>query len=583
MKSKKIITSICFFTILLYTCIALLPNNGVLAGTLSDNIDGIDEARYPGYKNLINNLKNKYPGTYNFKLYYTGVDWNTAITAEYQGHKSTPLNLFNVGNTYTGKWYCPICGTKKFDNGSLCCASRDAIGYMLDPRNSITEASVFQFKLLEEPDVEIEDLNRVVQGTFLANAECVQAIYDASRTYNINGYYLVAKMINEHGRGGTALSSGNGTGFYNYFNIGSFGNSTSAIINNGLNYARNKNWNSPRASILGGAEIVKNSYINERGQNTLYFQKFNFAGKSEIATYQYQQNIMAAESQGRSLKDYYNTATGPRTHTFIIPVYENMPQTAVGRPDTSSSSTLNYEEGNVTNVRTALTVRVGPSVTSKKVGKLNNGESIKILERASAPAADGYLWDLVVSNLDGTYGYAARIVGNDLCLTGTGEMKTTNVDSQNVPNPIAPPPDENNNNNNNNNNNQYVGTEIKVEGNIIKTIPTATANDILKVYPNANIKNRNGENLTPEKSVGTGYKAIIDGTEYTICKRGDVNGDSEVDIQDWSHIINYLKRRKTISAGVEFDAARVANEAEITISDAAKILNYLKRRTTIDL
>ena len=59
MKSKKIIASICFFTILLYTCIALLPNNGVLAGTLSDNIDGIDEARYPGYKNLINNLKNK--------------------------------------------------------------------------------------------------------------------------------------------------------------------------------------------------------------------------------------------------------------------------------------------------------------------------------------------------------------------------------------------------------------------------------------------------------------------------------------------------------------------------------------------
>ena len=137
------------FAILLYTFLALIPNNRVYAGTLSDDIDGIDEGRYPGYKNLINELKTKYFGKYNFKLFYTGIDWNTALTAEYQGHKSSPLNLFNIGNNYTGKWYCQIFGTQKYDNGSLCCASKEAIAYMLDPRNSINEDSVFQFKSLE--------------------------------------------------------------------------------------------------------------------------------------------------------------------------------------------------------------------------------------------------------------------------------------------------------------------------------------------------------------------------------------------------------------------------------------------------
>lgn len=579
MKLKKIIAFLAIFTILLYTLLALVPvNNRVYAGTLSDNIDGIDEAKYPGYKNLINGLRNKYPGTYNFKLFYTGIDWNTAITVEYQGHKSTPLNLFNTGTNYTGKWYCPICGTQNFDNGTLCCASREAIAYMLDPRNSINDSSVFQFKSLEEPDVEIEDLNRIVQGTFLANAECVQAIYDASRLYNINGYFLVAKMINEHGKGGSALSNGNGTGYYNYFNIGSYGNSSSAIIQNGLNYAKNKNWNSPRASILGGSEIVKNSYINERGQNTLYFQKFNVVGKSGLGTYQYQQNIMAAENQGRSLKGYYNTSTKQNVHTFIIPVYENMPVTPCSRPDTSVSSTLTYEEGNVTNVSSSLTVRIAPSRSAKDVGRLNNGESIKILERAKTQI-DGYYWDLIVSNLDGTYGYAARIVGGDTCLTGTGEIKTTVVNSQNTPNN----PGNSGDNSNNTPAPPYTGPDTKISGANLETIPTATVESVLRDNPTAIVKNKNGEVLSADKPIGTGYTVIINGASYTVVKKGDINSDALVNIQDVVGILNHLKGRIPINDPAEIEASKVMKNQTTSIQDVVEILNYLKGRVNIGL
>lgn len=574
MRCKRGVAIISLIAILLYTFLAIVPlNNSVYAGTLSDDIEGIDEAKYPGYKSLINELKAKYPGTYNFKLYYTGIDWNTAITAEYQGHKGSPLNLFNTGDNYTGKWYCPICGTQSYDNGSLCCASREAIAYMLDPRNSINDASVFQFKSLEEPDVEIEDLNRIVQGTFLANAECVQAIYDASRTYNINGYFLVAKLINEHGKGGSTLSNGNGTGYYNYFNIGSYGNSTEAIINNGLTYAKNKNWNSPRASILGGTEIIKNSYINERGQNTLYFQKFNFAGKSGLATYQYQQNIMAAETQGRSLKGYYNSSTKQNVHTFIIPVYENMPATISPRPDTSTSSTLTYEEGNVTNVSSSLAVRISPSRSAKEVGRLNNGESIKILERATTQV-DGYYWDLIVSNLDGTYGYSAREIGGDICLTGTSEIKTITVDSQNQNNIVPDTSTENN---------KYTGALTKISGANMEITPNANVDSIVKENPNAIVKNKNGEVLSAEKPVGTGYTVTIDGASYVIVKKGDTNGDAEVNIQDIVSILNHLKERVIITDQAELQASKVMNGQEITIQDVVKILNHLKGITDIGL
>lgn len=573
MRCKRGVAIISFIAILLYTFLAIVPiSNSVYAGILSDDIDGIDESKYPGYKNLINELKTKYPGTYNFKLYYTGIDWNTALTAEYQGHKGSPLNLFNIGDNYTGKWYCPICGTQKYDNGSLCCASKEAIAYMLDPRNSINEASVFQFKSLEEPDVEIEDLNRIVQGTFLANAECVQAIYDASRTYNINGYFLVAKLINEHGKGGSTLSNGNGTGYYNYFNIGSFGNSTEAIINNGLNYAKNKNWNSPRASILGGTEIIKNSYINERGQNTLYFQKFNFAGKSGLATYQYQQNIMAAETQGRSLKGYYNSSTKQNVHTFIIPVYENMPVEVSPRPNTSESSTLTYEEGNVTNVSSSLAVRIAPTRSAKEVGRLNNGESIKILERATVQV-DGYYWDLIVSNLDGTYGYAAREINGDVCLTGTGELKTITVDSQNATT----------NQDNSSEITKYTGPETKISGANMEIIPNATVDSIIKENANAIVKNKNGEVLSADKPVGTGYTVTIDGASYVIVKKGDTNGDAEVNIQDVVSILNHLKERVKIVDQAELQASKVMNSQEITIQDVVKILNHLKGLSDIGL
>lgn len=139
MKNRKMSILILIITIISYGLLAFLPiksNNAYGAdmarGTLSPDINALDDNLYPGYKQLIKNLQSKH-SNYRFLVYYTGMDWNEALTTEYQGHGKSPLNLFQISNNYNGMWICPICGTKKYDNGTWCCASINALAYMMDP------------------------------------------------------------------------------------------------------------------------------------------------------------------------------------------------------------------------------------------------------------------------------------------------------------------------------------------------------------------------------------------------------------------------------------------------------------------
>ena len=94
MQFKRILILFFISLIFLFLYLLLIPNelNISYAGTLSSDINGIDESRYPGYKNLINNLKANHPN-YSFQVYYTGIDWNSAIVSEYQSHGTSPKNI----------------------------------------------------------------------------------------------------------------------------------------------------------------------------------------------------------------------------------------------------------------------------------------------------------------------------------------------------------------------------------------------------------------------------------------------------------------------------------------------------------
>lgn len=589
MKNIKI-SILILIVILSYLLLAFLPivqnksyAGDMVAGTLSPDIHLLDDSLYPGYKQLINNLQAKHPN-YRFLLYYTGLDWNEALASEYQGHGSSPWNLVQVSDNYNGMWICPICGEKRYDNGSWCCASLEALAYMMDPRNSINESDIFQFKDLEGSDVSYNDIARVVSGygSYLNNGEAIQAIVDASNQYNINGYYLVAKIINEHGKNGSTLSNGKGyngqyVGVYNYFNIGSYGNGTATIINNGLSYALGQGWTSIRASIMGGAQVVKQKFIIQYSQNTLYYQKYNVSGKSALGSHQYQQNILAAQSQGSSLKSYYGSSTTASTYTFIIPLYKNMPKTASPRPNPGTKNSISYENGVIQNVSSSLIVRASPGGTA--IGALNNGESVKILKRATTQV-NGYYWDLIVSNKNGTYGYSARIVGGDQCIVGTGSGGTSSGSTGTNTNPpsqdtnTTPPPIDNTPN---------IETDIKLSGEKISTLPNINFTELKTKYKDKSliVKNKEGKEIT-SGNLATGYTVKMDEKTYTIVKKGDVNGDGTSSVIDAVLMLNAVKGTTKLE-GVYKEAALIKNNSTFNVTDVVSLLNYIKGTSKLSL
>ena len=76
---KTLIISIIFSIIF---CVFYLVKNNVYAQTTSDDINSIDETKYPGIKEKIKSLQSAHPN-WKFKILYTGLDWNDVISNEY--------------------------------------------------------------------------------------------------------------------------------------------------------------------------------------------------------------------------------------------------------------------------------------------------------------------------------------------------------------------------------------------------------------------------------------------------------------------------------------------------------------------
>lgn len=417
-KNIKRLNFLLVIGILLIIILNLFPcAASAVAQKTSSDISSINTSKYPGIKEKIETLKKIYPN-WNFKVLYTGLDWNQVIASEYTGHGSAPKNLIEESNSYKGEWICSICGNKVYDSGNWKCASSKAIAYMMDPRASINPSDVFQFLELSynnETGYSKSVVQQLVRGTFLDNSTYVDTIMNSCKQYNVNPYYIVARAIDEQGRGGSTLVKGNGyngqyIGYYNVFNIGAYGANKDKVILNGLAKAKSYGWTSINSSLSEGIQIISKSYIG-RGQNTLYLQKFDVDNSDgSLYSHQYMQNVMAAQTEGEILRKWFtNIGILNSTLTFIIPVYENMPSSTVVRPSTTSTNSSDYTSGNIEYVR----VNANPSIRmrnepagSKVVGYLYYNDVVTRLEKATTKI-NGTYWDKVV-NSNGQAGYVAR-------------------------------------------------------------------------------------------------------------------------------------------------------------------------------
>ena len=299
------------------------------------------------YKPYLRKLHAIHPN-WTYEADYTNLDWETAAEAESQKGTSAISSLYPSlrftdslnpnGIIVDGtSWYAPC---------------KDAVKYYMDPRNFLTEKNVFMFQSLKYNSNEDSSVQELLNGTFMEGSftengytkTYASAFIKAGQESGVSSIHLASRALQEMGTKGSSASSGKVSGYegyYNFYNI----YATSGVDNyiKGLQYAKDNGWDSIQKAITEGAKWIGASYIN-KGQDTLYFQKFNVSSRKVYTAYvhQYMTNIMAPESESSSIYKSYN-ANGKlgSNYNFVIPVYNNRPNSAfkVSRTDTVGGST----------------------------------------------------------------------------------------------------------------------------------------------------------------------------------------------------------------------------------------------------
>ena len=290
------------------------------------------------------------------------------------------LGVSLIENSVNDAWKSTVAGAydwlaseyTPYDGNYWVNASSNLVKYYLDPRNMLTEQSVFQFLNLsfDSKYQTVKTVQGLLNGTFMESATIdsldgseqisyAVAFYVAGKESKANPIFLAAKCLQEVSANGSNSTSGDYyseyyqnhyVGLYNYFNIGA--SSDKDPVAKGLAFARdgykdvngnpiaekNKNallpWITPYRSIIGGSRIIAENYIN-KGQNTIYFMKFNVSPneKSQYGNHQYMTNIRGAASESKKMYNAYSKAGILDTPMlFSIPVYKNMPESACPLP-----------------------------------------------------------------------------------------------------------------------------------------------------------------------------------------------------------------------------------------------------------
>ena len=399
----------------------------------SNRKDGIEN--FPiSYQPYLRELQKKYPN-WKFTALYTGLDWKYVIDNENQFGKNLVPKSYsdNWKNTTPGQYDVEV------DSGWVDC-SRRAIEYTMDPRNFLNYVRIFQFEGLsyDEKTNNKTGIEKILYGTEFYN-QTVQyltssgstvtmsekysdLILSAGKTSQVSSYHLASRIKQEVGPFLSHASiSGNVEGYkglYNFYNIGATSSSEPmGAIKNGLQYAKDGKgasqttkdkylipWNTKAKAITGGGIFLGSSYIH-LGQDTVYLQKFHVTSNTggELFWHQYMTNVLAPYSESKSIYNgYVNTGLLDGSMTFIIPVYENMPEIPVQSPNILDSDFIEDNTQVYANVQTTLNIRSGPGTSYESLTTVSaNTEMTRIAKGKQSSE----LWDRVkLSN--GMIGYA---------------------------------------------------------------------------------------------------------------------------------------------------------------------------------
>ena len=427
MKNKKkiiIISSIIVLIILFIILFTIFNSNKAEDDKILTRQMRLSDTFPSSYKPYIDELEKKYPN-WEFKALYTNLDWKYVIDNE---------NVFGknlVPKSYSDSWK----NTKKgeynveVDSGWVD-SSRSAVEYAMDPRNFLNYVRVFQFEELSynSRTNTVSSIEKILYGTefynkiveyknssgtnIVTDKKYSDLILSAAKTSSVSAFHLASRIKQEVGPF-LSHSSISGTvsgyeGLYNFYNIGATSSSEpmGAIIN-GLKYAKDGKgassstktkylipWNTKERAITGGAKFIGSSYIN-LGQNTIYLQKFHVYDTTddELFWHQYMTNVLAPYSESKLIYTGYATSNLLNSSmSFVIPVYNNMPELPCTSPAISSSDFTTDNTKVYANVETSLNVRSGPGTSYESLTTIPSGTK---MTRIAKGKQKGELWDRV--------------------------------------------------------------------------------------------------------------------------------------------------------------------------------------------
>jgi len=338
--------------------------------TFTDSAGYPDVEQFPAsYQNALYALKEKHPN-WVFVRMDTGLDWNTVIKKE-MGDKSL------IHSSTSGSWQNGVYGQ------GWSYASEGILKYYMDPRNFLTDPSIFQFEQLTYNSSyhTTNAVQEILKNSFMSSSipgdsqTYAQAFTGIGQSLGISPFHLASRVLQEQGSKGTSMLI-SGTypgyeGYFNYFNVGASGKTDAQVVQSGLKKAKDLGWNTRYKSLYGGSSVIGANYIL-KGQDTLYLEKFNVSnGQHANFTHQYMQNIQAPDSEASNIRKAYNNA-GALENSFVfkIPVYNNMPASACSKPEVTDSITL--DKTTISSLEVNKTAVLVPYVNGSKVDYVSN-------------------------------------------------------------------------------------------------------------------------------------------------------------------------------------------------------------------
>lgn len=397
----------------------------------TDTSSYITKEGFPAsYLPYLESLHQAHP-TWKFTPVQTGLDWSQATaqmtlrtgTNTIQKGSVFPATFFSVEpgcynyltDTYTGK-----------DGANFVAASKKAVMYYMDPRNWLTDSGIFMFQNNRYHSYQDADMVKTILAgnSVLSKGGVADMFVAAGKQYNVSPTYLASKAITEQGKT-TSMIDGS-QGVYNVFNVGA-SDLASGGASNGIAYAKQQGWTTLQKSIDGGAAYIASSFLNNK-QDSAYLEHFNVMnGLSKVGTHVYMTAVFGPSSQSASTYKSYsaNNSLG-KALEFDIPVYQNMPSSASGKPVMDFGLDNNYYLKSLSVTANGKTTQlISDSVSNyatQFTASAGGADSVSIQAAAASRTGASVTGNMAVS-MNGQTQQTAQIV----CTSSSGETRTYTI------------------------------------------------------------------------------------------------------------------------------------------------------------